>query len=100
MTPKKEDRITQREFVHHKTNMDWPGIEPSPVSIYTCYCWTDVPIGLSSVLHSFIFHTIDRIDLLHPPPGRHFNNFHVFLIYFPKCPRFSTMQSYAPNVTL
>jgi hypothetical protein len=97
---KKEDRSTRRESVQHKTNMDWPGIESSPVSIYTCYCWTDIPLGLGSVYYYFIFHTIDRTDLFQPPPGRLFNTFHVFLIYFPKCSHFSTIQIHAPHVAV
>jgi len=38
--------------------------------------------------------------ILHPFPAPHFKNLQVFLIYFPKCPSCSTIQSYAPNVAL
>jgi hypothetical protein len=37
-------------------------------------------------------------DLLRPSPTPHFKTFHVFLIYCPKRPSFSTIQSHAPNV--
>jgi hypothetical protein len=40
---------------------------------------------------------IGPTDLLHPSPASYFRNFNAFLIYFPKCPAFSTMQSYAPD---
>ena len=33
-----------------------------------------------------------------PSPAPHFKTFQVFLFYFPKCPSFSTMQSYSPIV--
>jgi len=33
-------------------------------------------------------------------PALHFETFQVFLIYFSKCPRFSTIQSPAPSVAL
>jgi hypothetical protein len=39
-------------------------------------------------------------DPLHPSPAPHFTTFKVFLIYGPKRPSFSTIQSYAPNVAL
>jgi len=35
---------------------------------------------------------------LHPFPAPHFKTMKVFLVYLPKCPIFSTMQRYAPNV--
>jgi len=41
--------------------------------------------------------TLSVHDLLHTFPVSHFIYFHVFLIYFPKCPIFSNIQSYAPN---
>jgi hypothetical protein len=46
-----------------------------------------------------ISHTIG-LTVLHPSPAPHFKTFRVFLIYFPKCPSFSTIQSYAPNIAL
>jgi hypothetical protein len=39
-------------------------------------------------------------DLLHPSPAPHFKTFKVFVIYVSKCPSFSTVQSYTPNVAL
>jgi hypothetical protein len=39
-------------------------------------------------------------DHLHPSLASHFKTFQVLLIYFPKCPSFSTIQSYAPNIEL
>jgi hypothetical protein len=41
---------------------------------------------------------IGPTDLLHPSPTPHFKTFHAFLIYCPKRPSFSTVQSHAPNV--
>ena len=38
---------------------------------------------------------IGPTDLLHPYPAPHFVTFKVFLVYFPKCPIFSTLQSCA-----
>jgi len=48
-------------------------------------------------MYYFVSHTIDPTDL-RVPPAPHFKILQVFLIYFPKCPRFSTVQSCAPNV--
>jgi len=48
----------------------------------------------------FISHTIGPTALLHPSPALHFKTFQVFLIYFSKCPSFSTTQSYAPNLAI
>ena len=47
-----------------------------------------------------ISHTIGPTDLLHPSPVSHFKTFQAFLIYFPKCPSFSTTQCYALSVAL
>jgi hypothetical protein len=54
-----------------------------------------------------IFRTIGLNDLLHPSPAPHFKIFQLFIIYCPKCPSFSTTQSYVsaphkavPNVAL
>jgi hypothetical protein len=41
---------------------------------------------------------IGPTDRLHSSPEPHFKTFHVFLIYCPKRPSFSTIQSHAPNV--
>jgi len=35
---------------------------------------------------------------IRPSKAPIFKTFQVFLIYFPKCPSFSTIQSCAPNV--
>jgi len=35
---------------------------------------------------------IGPTELLHPSPAPHFKTFQVLLIYFPKCPSFSTIQ--------
>jgi len=48
----------------------------------------------------FTFHTIGPADLIHTSPAPHLKTFQVLLIYFPKCPSFSTTQSCAPNVAL
>ena len=48
-----------------------------------------------SMQYFFISHTIGPTDLQHPSPAPHFKTSQVFLIYFPKCPSFSTPQSYA-----
>jgi len=59
----------------------------------------DIPL-LDLEEYFIISHTISRTDLLHPPPTPYFKNFQVFLIYFPKCPCFSTIQSCAPYLAL
>ena len=58
-------------------------------------------VGYSSLpLLYVILHycTISTTDLLHTSPVPHFKTSKLFLIYFLKCPSFSTIQSYAPNV--
>ena len=50
--------------------------------------------------NTYIYHTINPNDLMHPSPAPYFKTFPVFLIYFSKRPSFSTTQSYALNVTL
>ena len=51
------------------------------------------------ITYNFIIsHKIGRTDLPHPFPGPQFKNFQVCLTYFPKCPSFSTTQSFTPNV--
>jgi hypothetical protein len=59
----------------------------------------DMPLSLDST-QQFIFHTIGSNDLLQPLSAQHFKTFQAFLIFFPKCPIFSTIQRYGPNVTL
>jgi hypothetical protein len=39
-------------------------------------------------------------DLLHPSQAPHFKTFKVVLMYFSKCPSFSTILSYTPTVAL
>jgi len=41
---------------------------------------------------------IGSTDVLHPSSVPHLQTLKVFLIYFPKCSRFSTLQSYTPNL--
>jgi len=58
-------------------------------------------LSLASFFEQFFTsHTIGTIGLLQPYPAPHFKAFQVFLIYFPKCPSFSTIQIYVPNVAL
>jgi len=59
----------------------------NPASIPSFYCLYDIPRRLDS-LQYFIFHTIGPTGLLHPSPAPHFKTFQLFLIYFPKCPKF------------
>ena len=47
----------------------------------------------------FIFHMISASDL-HPSPAPHFKIIHVFMIYFPIRPSFSTIYSCTSNVAL
>jgi len=42
----------------------------------------------------------DQSDVLHLSTAPHTRNCKVLLIYFPKCPTFSTTQHYAPPCTL
>jgi len=51
-------------------------------------------------MYVFIFNTTGPADILHPSLAPHFQTVQVFLIYFPKYPRFSTINSYATNVAL
>ena len=77
---------------------------------YVCKIW---PIQLAFLLfvlcriflsslppYFFIFHTVGLTGLLHHFPAPHFKIFQVLLINFPKCPSFSTIRSYTPNVSL
>ena len=56
----------------------------------------DIPLLLDSSLY-FISYTIGPTDLLHPSRAPNFKTFHGFLIYFPNCQVFSTIQSYVPK---
>ena len=58
------------------------------------------PFLLEVMQYFLISHTIGPTDLVHLSPAAHFKTFQIFLIYYPKCPSFSTIQCYAPNVTL
>jgi hypothetical protein len=66
------------------------------VSVPSFYCLYDIPL-LDSMQYFLISHMIGPTDLLHPSPAPHYKTFQVFLIYFPKCPSFSTIQCYAAN---
>jgi len=68
-----------------------------PVSLPSFYCTYDMPLPLDST-QQFIFHTIGPNDLLHLLSAQHFKTFQAFLICFPKCPSFSTVQRYGSNV--
>ena len=48
----------------------------------------------------FSFEKKSPTDLLHSSPAPHLNTSQIFLIPFPKCPRFFTIRSFAPNVAL
>ena len=61
-----------------------------PASLPSFRFMQDVHILLDFVLDFSISHTIGPTDLLHPSPAPHFKTFKVLLIYFPKCPSFST----------
>jgi hypothetical protein len=55
------------------------------------------------LLHSayyFLFYTALPNYLCFVSPTSHIITLHVFLIHFPKCPNFSTIQSYDPDVPL
>jgi hypothetical protein len=72
----------------------------NPLSLPPFFCRYDIPVLLDSKWYFFVFHTIGPSDLLNPSPAPHFKTFQAFLIHFPQCPNFSTLQSYAPNVAL
>ena len=55
--------------------------------------------SLTLCKHYFVSHSIGPTDLF-PSPAPRFKTCQVFLIYFPKCPIFNTIQFYAPNVAL
>ena len=59
---------------------------------------------LLNSIQYFVFHTICLSvclsDVSHPSPAPHFRTFPVFLIYFPKCPSFSTIQNDALSVAI
>ena len=42
---------------------------------------------------------IGPTDFLRPSPASHFKTFEVFLMYFPKCPSYSTIKWYNTNVS-
>ena len=52
----------------------------------------------SLTLYSTSFLTRSVHYLFYPSPATHVRTFHVFLIYFLKCPSFSPTESYVPNV--
>jgi len=68
------------------------------VSLPSFYCLYDNPLLLDSVQYLFS-HTSSPADLLYSSPAPHFKTFQV-LIYFPKCPIFSTTQSYTISQAL
>jgi len=51
-------------------------------------------------MYVFIFNTTGPADILHLSPAPHFKAVQVFLIYFPKCPSFTTTHSYPTDVAL
>ena len=75
-------------------NVFWKGVVTQdvthPASLPSFRFMQDVHILLDFVLDFSISHTIGPTDLLHPSPAPHFKTFKVLLIYFPKCPSFST----------
>jgi len=71
----------------------------NPDSLPSLYSMQDISVLLDS-LYYFISHTSGLTDLLYPYPAPHFKTSQVFLIQLSKCPSFSPVQSYVPNVTL
>jgi hypothetical protein len=54
----------------------------------------DLPFLLDPFKYHFILHTIG------PSTASHFKTLQALILYFPKCPSFSTIQSYDPNLSL
>ena len=71
----------------------------NPVSLPLFYSMWNISFLLDSVYY-FILHTIAAVDLLHPSSTPRPKPFKVFLIYFSKCPSFSTIQSCVQNLAL
>jgi len=72
----------------------------NPVSLPSFYCLEDILLVHDSLKHFFISHIIGPSDLPHPSAAPHLKTSQVYLIYFPKCPSFSTIQSSTPNIAL
>ena len=65
----------------------------NPVNFPSFHCMQDIPPLLDSLHHFSISHTIGPTDLLQPFPISRSKTCQVFLIYFPKCPIFSPLQT-------
>jgi hypothetical protein len=80
----------RRQFLH----MMWP----IQVALFHCNACSTF---LSSFTQWNTCSYLTRSDhLIHPYPAQHFKPSQVFLIYFPKCPSFSSIQSCATSVAL
>jgi hypothetical protein len=60
----------------------------------------DIPLLFDSVQYYFISQSIGPTELLHSSSPPHLKTLQVFLINFPKCPNFGTLQSCAPSFAL
>jgi len=69
----------------------------NPVSLPSIYCMQDISLFLNSLQHFLISHTIYETDL-QPSTAPYYKTFQVFLIYFQKCPSFSTITIYVPKL--
>ena len=68
-----------------------PQYVTNPVSLPCFHCLCNIPFLLDYTLY-FVSHTTGPLDLLNPSPTPHFKTFKAFLIYFLKCPSFSTTK--------
>ena len=72
----------------------------NPISHISFYFMQDVRLLLDSVSQFCISHTICTTYFPLSSPAPRFKIFQVYMIYFPQCPSFSTIQCYDPNVAL
>jgi hypothetical protein len=71
----------------------------NPVSHHTFYFIVCTIFFSSFALCNVSSLSHDRSDF-YPSPVPHFKSLQFFLVYFPNCPIFSTIQSHAPNVQM
>jgi len=72
----------------------------NPANLPSLFCMQDVYFLIACTEHFLICHKIDPNVILHPYHATHFKTSKLFLVYCLNFPKFSTKQSYAPNVNI
>jgi hypothetical protein len=72
----------------------------NPANLPSMFCMQHVSFLIISTEYFLIRHKIDPNCILHPHQAINFKTSKVFLIYSPNCPKFSSIQSYAPSVNI